>query len=456
MPDHDDRDLTRRLDVLFDAPVPVMPGAAAARARGSQRTRRTRAALVAATAVATVLAVVAGVSLTGGGADRETLPPASPPASPAPSAAPRTDPSGPAAAALLREEDAESALGGDWQEAADGPALLPASCPEGGFDEVQPVNAAERRMQSPDALALTQLVRLYADDDTARRAWGALVDDVQACPRVEVVGGLPGSGPTQAYVRQTTSSTPRTSAAAFVVLIEGGLVSVVQLAGSTADVEALPPLADLARERARAALPPEPGERLDPPPPAPEPDAPFAPSEAFLSPEQAAAAESPGWAVDEAYEPAPGPLLDPCGDGAAPLAGEVTASAERAMGSRRDVGGSSLQQEVYVYGSTQAARDAVAAYAAAVERCPSAASPTSPPGHTVRSSLVVSGSSRLLVRRQGCAPTCTDLATTYALVAQAGRGVTVAAYGIGEDGDPAQAARALLDAVSAQLARAAD
>ena len=453
-----DDDLTRRFEVLSDAAVPPLPGAAAARARGAQRTRRTRAALVSATAVATVLAVGAGASLTGGGTDRQTLPPAGPP----PSAAPRTDPSGPAAAALLREQDAETALVGDWQEAEEGPALLPAPCPQGRFDEVGPVNAAERRFAGPEERALTHLVRMYGDDATAERAWGTLVDDVEACPsppgvgdgaRVEVLGGLPGSGPTQAYVRQLTASTDRAQGAAFAVLVQGAVVSVVQLVGPTADVEAMPVLADLARDRARAALPPEPGDVPQPPPPVP--DAPFPPGDAFLAPEQAAATGSPGWAVDRAYAPGAGPLLDPCGDGAVPRADDVTARDERALASRREAGGSSLQQEVWVYRSADAAGEAVAAYLQAVQRCPSAPAPDSPPDHRVESSLLVEGSSRLLVRRRACAPACTDLATTYALVASAGRGVTVATYATAEDGDPVEAARALLDAVTAQLARAA-
>ena len=469
MPDHDDLhagDLSRRFELLSDAAVPALPGAAAARARGAQRTRRARAALVSATAVATVLAVGAGVSLAGGGGpDRETLPPASP----APSTAPSADASSPATAALLREQDAEVALVGEWQEATSaevGFALLPAPCAEAGFGDLDSILEAQRRFAGPEERAVTHLVHMYADDAAAQRAWGTLVDDVEACPappgvgdgaRVEVVGGLRGTGPTQAYVRQLTTSTARAQGAAFAVLVQGAVLSVVQLIGPTADLDAMPVLADLARERAKAALPPEPGELVapPPPPPAPESDAPFAPSSAFLSPEEASAAEQPGWEVDRAYEPEAGPLLDPCRDGAVPLADDVTASDERAMGSRREVGGSGLQQEVWVYGSTQAAREAVAAYARSVERCPSAPAEMSPPDHTVQSSLLTEGSARLLVRQRACAPTCNDLYTTYALVAQAGRGVTVATYAVGEDGDPVDAARALLDAVAARLAEAA-
>ena len=182
------------------------------------------------------------------------------------------------------------------------------------------------------------------------------------------------------------------------------------------------------------------------------------PAAAFLAPEAASRAEMPGWRVRAEYEPEAGPLLDPCGEGVFPRADDVAASAERALGSQREVGGSGLAQEVFRYSSPEAASDALDAYAEAVERCPERPAPQSPEGHTDRFSVVEQtdddGVRRLLVRRQPCAgpDRCTAHFRTYLFAAQAGDGVTVADYGIGEDGDPEAEARALLDAAAAQLA----
>jgi hypothetical protein len=184
------------------------------------------------------------------------------------------------------------------------------------------------------------------------------------------------------------------------------------------------------------------------------------PAAAFLPPEAAAAAELPGWRVDQAYEPAAGPLLDPCGGDPFPRADDVAASGERALGSQREAGGSELVQEVFRYSSSEAAADALAAYAAAVERCPDRASPQSPEGYTERHSAVEQteggGVRQLLVRRQPCLPEgrCPAHFSSYLLAAQAGDGLTVAAYAIGEDGDPEADARALLVAVAERLAAA--
>ncbi len=186
------------------------------------------------------------------------------------------------------------------------------------------------------------------------------------------------------------------------------------------------------------------------------------PAAAFLSPEAAAQAELPGWRVDEGYEPEAGPLLDPCGEADFPRADDVVASDERAMGSQREAGGSGLAQEVFRYASPRAAADASIGYADAVERCPERQSPQSPEGYTDRYSVVeqtdADGVQRLLVRRQPCMPQgqCAAHFRTYLFAAQAGDGVTVGDYGIGEDGDPEDAARALLVAAAEQLAAAVE
>jgi hypothetical protein len=152
------------------------------------------------------------------------------------------------------------------------------------------------------------------------------------------------------------------------------------------------------------------------------------PSTAFLSPEAAARVERPGWSVDEDHEPEAGPLLDPCGDGGFPRADDIAASDERAMGSRREVGGSGLAQEVFRYSSPQAAADALAGYADAVERCPERPAPQSPEGYTDRYSVVEQaeedGVRRLLVRRQPCMPggQCTAHFRTYLFAARSGDG----------------------------------
>lgn len=186
------------------------------------------------------------------------------------------------------------------------------------------------------------------------------------------------------------------------------------------------------------------------------------PSAGFVSPEAASQAEMPGWQVRAEYEPEAGPLLDPCGEGVFPRADDIAASDERAMGSTREVGGSALAQEVFRYSSTEAAAEALDAYAEAVARCPERPAPQSPEGFTDRFSVVqqseAQGVRRLLVRRQPCTAQdqCTAHFRTYLLAAQTGDGVTVADYGIGEDGDPEEAARALLDAAAERLAAAVD
>lgn len=190
-------------------------------------------------------------------------------------------------------------------------------------------------------------------------------------------------------------------------------------------------------------------------PPSPSAAPALALDDAFLSPEQAGAAESPGWSVDEAYEPSPGPVYDPCDEGTAPQAQALAASAERSMTSTREAGGSTLVQELYGYDDEVAAQDALIGYVRATEQCPTDDVPDTDADTVERTALRVTDD-RYLVRERYCNPECTGLYSTFTLVARAGQAVTVAAYAQGEDGEPEDAARALLDAVAEQLAAAVE
>jgi hypothetical protein len=197
-------------------------------------------------------------------------------------------------------------------------------------------------------------------------------------------------------------------------------------------------------------------DREPPPTSTASPAAPPPVEELFLTPAEATAAESPGWAVDDAYDPQPGPLVDLCGDGDFPRASDVLASGERRMTSEREAGGSELVQEVFRYSSPAAAGAAWDDYAAQVERCPERPAETAPE-ITVRSAAVPAPTTeelrRVLVREVPCTDgeACTEHFATYLMVAQTGELVTAAAYGIGEDGDPQDAALALLDALADRL-----
>lgn len=193
------------------------------------------------------------------------------------------------------------------------------------------------------------------------------------------------------------------------------------------------------------------------PAPAPPTEAPTAPADegwpvdaAFLTPEAASAAEQPGWQVEET-DGEPGPLLDPCAEGGFPLADAVEASDERVMTSEREPGGSGLGQEVFRYAGEQDAAAALSSYLDRVERCPRA--PVEQDDAELERTVVrdASGEDRLLVRERYCNPACTDLYTTYVLVVRAADGLSVLRYSIGEDGDPEQGARALLDAAAEAL-----
>jgi hypothetical protein len=184
-----------------------------------------------------------------------------------------------------------------------------------------------------------------------------------------------------------------------------------------------------------------------------EPD-PWALHAAFVTTEAAAAAEEPGW-VSSSGDPDPGPLLDPCRDGVFPLPEAVQDSDERGMASEREAGGSTLAQEVFRYRTEQDAAAALTEYRERVERCSTTPVETMPSDSEELAVLdEASRDDRLLVRNRYCNPACTDLYTTYAMVVQAGDGLSVLTYAVGEDGDPSQYAPRLLDAAVEALQRA--
>ena len=194
--------------------------------------------------------------------------------------------------------------------------------------------------------------------------------------------------------------------------------------------------------------------------PSPPPRAWFLP-DAFLSAEEAARAEWPGWVVDEAAVPDNlTTVADPCRSGEIPLVDRVGDQGERVMGSTREAGGSSLLQEIYRYDSASDARKAFEEYEQQYARCASVPDPNvDGEGWTIRSEvrraeLTPLGAS-LLVRRIPCDPggACTEHFSTYEMVAQRAEALTVVGYTIGEDGDPAEEAAALLDAVQSRLAQ---
>lgn len=208
---------------------------------------------------------------------------------------------------------------------------------------------------------------------------------------------------------------------------------------------------------------PAPSSSAPTPSAAPAPVAPvgwFLP-DAFLAAADAARVEDPGWVVDEAFEPdSLTSTADPCGERRIPLDDRVRDQGEQIMSSRREAGGSSLHQEIYRYETAEDAALAFGAYEQQYARCASVPNPDADgPGWTTRSEvrrqeLTPSGGS-LLVRRIPCAPEggCTMHFATYTMVVRHADAVTVVTYMIGEDGDPADEAEALLEAVQRQLAR---
>lgn len=136
-----------------------------------------------------------------------------------------------------------------------------------------------------------------------------------------------------------------------------------------------------------------------------------------------------------------------------PLDDRVRDQGERVMGSTREVGGSSLVQELYAYESPADAEQAFAEYEQRYDRCASVQDPNNAAGWTIRSEVVDRSDGGVLVRRIPCSPedACTEHFSTYTMLVREAEALTVVAYMIGEDGDPAEAARALLAAVQEQL-----
>ena len=187
-----------------------------------------------------------------------------------------------------------------------------------------------------------------------------------------------------------------------------------------------------------------------PTPPAPARD--WSLSDAFLPPEVAAEAELPGWKVVSRLDPEDGPVADPCRDGSPPMSEAVTEVAARAMGSTREAGGSNLAQEVYRYDSPDSAAEAFAVHEQRYARCAEVPEQSGPDGQSVRSEVVARTADRLLVRRIPCmSGGCAAHFSTYEMVVRVGSAVTLVAYAISEDGDPAEEAHALAAAVERRL-----
>lgn len=457
--------LDDRLASLGAGPPPALAPAAAVRARGDQR--RTRSRLAAGAGLA-VVAVLASVALAGGPAGRDALQPAPVATQPAPTepspAAPSPSPSLPPPSvdpALLLSADAVAdALGGSWEAAADREDVFAGlyPCPQ---EQAPALAGTVRGFTGPDRQGAGHTVLLLADEAAATAAFGKLVDDVERCPgrpadsedgratvSHDLLGGLPGTGPDRAYVRTRSRDCDDCTVWEAVTavspvgrhLVLAGLATGRSGAMTDEELARVAPLADAAVDLARCQ-----GPRCARPPVQHFPAA-------FLTPEQAGQAEQPGWAVVEPYEPANEPLLDPCGDQTEPPGARD--SGERAMSSRREVGGSSLVQEVFVHDDAASAQAALEAYLERIRRCPTAPAQQAPPDHTVERSLVPVADGQVLVRERYCGPGCTDLATSWVLLCRAGRLLSVARYGIGEDGDPEEWTRPLLAAVHRQLERA--
>lgn len=435
-------DLSSRFSGLAGAPVPPLAGAAAARARGEQRTRRTRAVLSGSGALVAVLAVVAATSLSGGAATRETLPQAT--------TAPTTQAVSEderlarvAEAALITVEDVTAALGGDWEQAPSGEPAPPDTCTE---TPVLPSETAgaQRAMSGPDGAAVSTLVWAYDSAATAQDALGALVDRVEACPEppggtARVLGGLPGAGPDRAYVAVAGADGNRVHA----VQRTGQLLVSVRLAAAGVEPADVVPLADSAQARAETAQSTGGAEIAT-----------WRPSDAFLGPDDATAAEPTSWRATGGGDVRM--LLDPCSDPDYPRRDALAETGLQTLVAEREIGGSLLVQQVLRYTDGEAAEEAFDAYLERTVRCPEQS--LGDPEQVLRLSSEISASAgagrQALVRQVPCSvgtDSCADHFTTYVLVAVVGDGLMLATYEQGEDGDPADEARALLDAAAGRL-----
>ena len=428
------------LGPLRETPLPPLAPAAALRARGEQRRRRQRFAVAGATALTLALVGVTGAALTGGADELR----------PAPFAgeSPETDALWDA---LLDPKDVEPVLGGAWDDLRGGESSFSPQLE--GCPATAAAFPSSARFLTDGTTVLGQGISLYADSAASDAAFQELLSSLRACGESSPAYELFDSGAqvmSRVFGQQLVQGEPTRP---FSVERVGRAVVTLVLEGRP---ELDPALTEAAAQEVRETL----GEPVDGPTPirssAPGP---WSTADALLSPEQAGAAEQPGWTVSASFvADDDSPVADPCGEEKVPVAEGRREQTERAMGSTREAGGSSLVQEVYRYDSAASAERAFAAYEQQYARCASAPNPDAGgPGWTTRSEVmdreVGPAGRRLLVRRIPCSPegACTEHFSTYEIVVQQADGVSVVGYTIGEDGDPIEWARPLVVAVQERL-----
>jgi len=229
-------DLAGELSVLRHGPAVVLPGAAAARARGDQRRRRRRTGLVAAGLVLAVGALPVAATLREPGVERLGVPAAAP--------APSLEDG------LLAPQDLAAVQAGTWEpDPSGGTPVLPAGCdataPTGGPDAALRASAGPRR-----AVVRQHLVR-YATGEQAAAAFTALRDALADCGdgarTTRVLEGVPGTSDTRFYAERVGATGSVPFAVERVGPVVGAvLVGAQRVSGPVADVTALPALADAA------------------------------------------------------------------------------------------------------------------------------------------------------------------------------------------------------------------
>ncbi|HWG92701.1 MAG TPA: sensor domain-containing protein [Mycobacteriales bacterium] len=180
------------------------------------------------------------------------------------------------------------------------------------------------------------------------------------------------------------------------------------------------------------------------------------PAAALLPPDDVTAAVGPGWAADGST-PTALALLDPCREGTPPRADDVVTSARQETASSRGAGGGFVQ-EVLRYASADAAQAAFEEHLDRVARCPGApGADGSPEQYAVVAEPSVPGARAALVQVQPCDDqgACSGPSRSYRLLVHAADGLTTAAYAAAEDGDPRDAAEALLALLAERLASTA-
>lgn len=197
------------------------------------------------------------------------------------------------------------------------------------------------------------------------------------------------------------------------------------------------------------------------PPPAPSAAPVWRLEDGFLSPQEATRAQggSSSWELKD-VPPTLGPLLDPCADASFPAASDIRQGAERSIETHQEIDGSALTQEVFRYSSAEASLAAFEGYVDRVQRCAAANDAGRESGPFPMEVRQLRAGDRLLVARGDCPAQDGEgvmpadcMWVSYRMVVRSGDGLTVAGYGTGEDGDPAEGAQELLDAIAAKLAR---